>query len=146
MGDDLVFAYTYQSSTGRLEDLKGCEILENVAYPGGDPFVWPNPPWNAQWINPTVHPMAPGPQGYFADRHYPPAWAKTLGTADVSAKQFYFFHCPCATDKLPVTTKARKTVDTFTIRRRVLLNKDGTTYRYVINKSGGNAQIDPIKP
>lgn len=146
MGGDLVFAYTYESSTGFLGDLKDCEIWENVAYPGGNPFVWPNPPWDDTWVNPTVHTMAPGPQGKFVDRHRPPQWAKTLGTADVSATQFYFFVCPCATGKLPVTTEAGKLKDNFVIRRRVLLNRDGTTYRYVINKSGGNAQIDPIKP
>lgn len=118
-----------------------------MAYPGKDPFVWPNPPWNDSWVNPTVHTMAPGPQGKFVDRHIPPRWAKTLGEADVSASQYYFFICPCVgTGQLTVTTPDGKTRSSFVIRRRVLLNKDGTTYRYVINKSGGQAQIDPIKP
>jgi hypothetical protein len=146
LGSDLVFAYTYESSTGMLADLKDCEIWENVAYPGKNPYVWPNPPWDEAWSNPTVSRMAPGPQGKFVDRHRPPQWAKTLAEADVSASQYYFFACPCALGKLSVATPDGKTRPSFVIRRRVILNDGRITYRYVINKSGGNAQIDPIKP
>ena len=147
-GGKLQFAYTYGSSTGSLADLKDCAIWENVQYPGtADPYVWPNPPWNDAWSNPTVHPMVTnGAQGKFVDTHRVPAWAKTLATADVTAKQFYSYDCPCANGKLPVRTMAGTQKDVLDIRRRVLANKDGGTYRYVVNKSGGSAQIDPVQP
>jgi hypothetical protein len=144
-GGKLQFAYTYGSSTGKLEDLASCRIWENVTYPGGSPFVWPDPPWDDAWANPTVHPMVrSGSQGKFVDDHLVPNWAKTLAEADVRAVQFYFYECPCKTGNLPVGTPDGKKRDRFEIRRRVLANKSGGTYRYVITKSGGNAQINPI--
>ena len=146
-GGKLQFLYTYESSTGKLADLASCLIWENVQYPGASPYVWPDPPWDDAWANPTVHPMVKsGSQGRFVDDHLVPNWARTLAAADVKATQFYFYECPCKTGTLPVGTPDGKKRDRFEIRRRVLANKSGGTYRYVINKSGGSAQIDPIKP
>jgi hypothetical protein len=52
----LEFTYTWGSTSGITADLNGCYVGERVDYPGGNPYLWPNPPWSNGTPNPTEQP------------------------------------------------------------------------------------------
>ncbi|HEX8674758.1 MAG TPA: DUF4157 domain-containing protein, partial [Longimicrobium sp.] len=56
----LYFEYAWDSSTGKLSDLSAVEVGEYVAYPNGDPYYWPSPPWKGSSKNPEVTFDVPG--------------------------------------------------------------------------------------
>jgi hypothetical protein len=43
----LHFNYAWDSTSGNLADLFDWRVGEIVTYPGGNPFVWPRPPYDA---------------------------------------------------------------------------------------------------
>jgi hypothetical protein len=77
----LVFIYTWQSSSGNLQDLASCVVGESVFYPGTDPtYTWPAPmvqtsnnpttiygPGNSRYIT-----TLPTNTGSFHDQNWPP--------------------------------------------------------------------------
>ena len=68
-GGVLHFEYAWDSSTGKLTDLSACLVGEEVTYSGGNPFVWPKPPWNGSTPNPTIIMPSPGSDGIMQDNH-----------------------------------------------------------------------------
>lgn len=77
----LVFIYTWQSSTGTLQDLAACLVGETVFYPGtGSSYTWPAPMIQTT-LNPDLHygagnsrynPNLDSNTGSFHDQNYPP--------------------------------------------------------------------------
>ncbi len=134
----LHFEYSWDSSTGDLDDLANCQVGEEVTYPGGSPFVWPSPPWGATWQNPTVIWLA-AKNGGFVDNHLIPLpFVKPLKSATVPSTQNYRYQCGCANDGNPVVL-----VGPITITRSVTKNKNGT-FKYTVTKSGISASVNPI--
>ena len=92
-GGVLKFKYKWGSDSGRLSDLDDSRVGERVTYPGGSPYVPPNPPFNKPngLVNPTESEL-PGKEGGFDDtQHYIPAEAGTAGK--FTATQYYRYKC-----------------------------------------------------
>jgi len=69
-GGDLMFYYEWDSTSGNLEHLNGCDVGEKVFYPNGDPYVPPDPPFDSWAIpNPTSK-WQPANTGCFYDFHH----------------------------------------------------------------------------
>ncbi|MGA7410119.1 MAG: choice-of-anchor X domain-containing protein [Bryobacteraceae bacterium] len=142
----LFFRYTWASSTGHLSDLAKCQLGEYVVYPGGDPYVWPNPPWNYQNRNPTVnwtlgnHVDALGSTlASLGDHQKVISFSLSpLQEATVTAIQIYRYTCPCANGGNPVGL-----LGPITITRTVKQNKDGT-FTYTVTKSGISSSLTPV--
>jgi len=97
----LHFEYAWDSSSGKLSDLtgSGCTVYENVSYPGGNPFLWPSPPYatGSRTPNPTIlpSPPVPGADGSLQDTHSPKPFLKPYRPATFSATQYYQYSCTC---------------------------------------------------
>ena len=92
-GGVLIFKYKWSSDSGKLSHLDDCRVGEKVTYPGGSPYVPPNPPFNKPngLVNPTESEL-PGKEGGFDDtQHYIPAEAGTAGK--FTATQYYRYKC-----------------------------------------------------
>jgi hypothetical protein len=137
-GGVLHFEYGWDSSTGNLADLRACLAGEEVTYPGGNPFVWPKPPWNGSTPNPTIIMPSPGSDGVMQDNHSSKPFVKPYKEAFFTATQFYRYQCPCANGGRPV-----KLMGPISIVRKVDKKSDGN-FKYTITKSGKSASIDPL--
>jgi PBS lyase HEAT-like repeat len=91
----LQFTYEWDSTSGDVKDLTDCKVGENVTYPGGSPFIWPKPPYDASWINPTII-MDAATKGTDPDTHSPPKFSKPpyAATGPITASQDYLYDCP----------------------------------------------------
>jgi len=90
----LVFEYVFDSSTGKLADLKDCQVGENVLYPSGaSEFVWPKPPYNGSTPNPTIG-WVPASHGALEDQQKPKPFVKPYVANIFTATQAYRYQCP----------------------------------------------------
>jgi len=132
----MTFNYSFQSSTGRLQDLAPCTLGETVFYPGNNsPYVWPSP-MVASSINPTVIPPNPpqpgnGVGGTSVDHNYPPnSYQTPYAYAHFQATQRFWFICPCYNGG-----NITNIVPDLTIDRKVFQDTD-QLWKYQITKSG----------
>jgi hypothetical protein len=88
----LHFEYSWTSTSGALADLTQCQVGENVAYPGGNPYVWPNPPFNGSTQNPTVIFLA-ATDGALQDNHSHTPFVMPYTAAAFNATQQYQYRC-----------------------------------------------------
>jgi hypothetical protein len=126
-GGVLHFEYAWDSSTGNLADLRGCEVGERVDYTQTE-----NPPF-CNRRNPTILWVA-GQDGRAQDNHSP----GLCGARKVSterATQYYRYRCGGGS---PVNL-----MGPVSIVREVIRKPDGS-YKYRITKSGIPAEIDPL--
>lgn len=89
----LKFKYKWDSDSGSTSHLNDCRVGERVTYPGGNPYVPPNPPFNKPGglTNPTVKDFS-GTHGGFDDtQQYIPAAAGTAGS--FTGTQYYRYKC-----------------------------------------------------
>jgi hypothetical protein len=88
----LHYEYAWDSSTGNLADLDGCEIKERVSYENnvggvhgvyentGQTFYIPPPPFEGIFEDPEIYGDTPGTKGSMEDDHYVP---KIPGSATI---------------------------------------------------------------
>jgi hypothetical protein len=128
------FAYAWDSSTGKLADLSSCTVREVVTYPGGNPFVWPSPPFIAgqSTPNPTTPTPLAGQSGQGFDSHGHPDFLKPYKAASFTATQYYQYICPCSNGGQPVNL-----MGPLYIFRSV--TGSGTAWKYTVTKSGVSA-------
>jgi hypothetical protein len=139
----LHFTYTWSSSSGNLPDLasSGCTVNENVSYPGGDPYYWKSPPYQAgsSTPNPTIAPVppVPGANGSANDTHSHPPFQGPYQADSFTATQYYQYCCTCNnSSNVPLAGP-------ISIARSVSQNADGT-WKYTITKSGVVGHISPL--
>lgn len=88
----LHFEYGWTSTSTKLADLSQCQVGENVAYPGGNPYVWPKPPFNGSTTNPTVL-SVPATDGKAQDNHSHTPFITPYKAAAFNATQQYRYIC-----------------------------------------------------
>ena len=134
----LEFSYTWQSSSGNLQDLSLCSVFEYVNYPGtSSPYVWPSPPWyQTSSTNPTDVGVS-GTDGKFNDDQLPTwgGWLKPYVTASFTATQKFQYVCNGGS----VVTL----MGPLSIVRTVAKNSNGSFY-YKVTKNGSSATINPL--
>jgi len=136
----LHFEYAWDSSSGHLSDLgtSGCTINEVVFYPGGNPFIWPSPPYvSTQTSNPFINPAIAGSLGGLQDNHTNPGFQGPYRSSAITATQHYVYSCTCNG-----SVGVDMTVP-ISISRTVSQNADGT-WKYNITKSSISASINPL--
>jgi hypothetical protein len=126
----LSFQYTFQSSTGNIQDLAGCKVGETVFYPGTqNPWVWPLP-----MVQSTPNPTAlygSGNNAYISDKNGPPSsYKQPYSYAHFQATQRLQWECPCYN-----SGNYNNFVPDITIDRKVFQDTDGK-WKYQIQKSG----------
>lgn len=90
---NLIYHYSFQSSSGNLGDLSACKVGESVFYPGSSsPYVWPLP-MISNTTNPTVI-LGPATGGGFQDSNFPPtSYNKPYSAASFQAIQRLEWTC-----------------------------------------------------
>jgi hypothetical protein len=136
----LYFTLTWGSSSGNLQDLAGCTVNENVSYPGGNPYYFNSPPYQAgsNWPNPTIQPVPPvNAQNDIAyDTHGHPAFQGPYRADYFTATQYYQYSCTCNnSSNVPLAGP-------ISITRSVTQNSNGT-WKYTVTKAGviGSTQL-----
>jgi hypothetical protein len=142
-GGTLRFTYTWQSSTGRIEDLasSNCWLAEKVWYPGE---VWPAPFPAFTPDNPYLGGnLIPG-NGQSVDNHFlpPGPWRTPYFVKSFTANQVYRFHCPCYQNDNWIYVFGSES-NPVQIVRSVQQRTDGR-YKFLITKTGSSATIDPL--
>ena len=90
-GGVLKFAYQWDSDSGSISHLDDCRVGERVTYPGGSPYVPPNPPFDYSHVNPSVR-HGPGSRRTLTDtHHFIPA--EPGPAASYTATQYYQYRC-----------------------------------------------------
>ena len=139
IGDGVLqFHYAWDSTSGNLADLNGCQVGEIVTYPGGNPYFWPSPPFPANSNdNPFVADVA-AQLGLATDTHLhgSDAFVRPYSTSSFTATQFYRYICPGQSDYTNL-------VGPNNIERDVLQN-DSLDWRYDVTKSGAIAILTPL--
>lgn len=138
----LNFKYRWSSTSGNIADLTRCQVGERVTYPGGSPFIWPNPPYRASSPNPTIQwVIATTGVGY--DHQYPPTHQAGGGFSQpyvlnvFQATQEYRYQCLFLnTEDFPGWTDVAiiRTVD----------DPVKGCWVYTISKSGAKASLSPL--
>jgi len=95
----LVFEYTWDSSTGRREDLSNCIVGEIVTYPSAaNPYIFQSPPFafhlDNRPDNPTEINLGGQVTGFF-DRHKHGGFVQLYSQVSIRATQYYRYKCPC---------------------------------------------------
>jgi hypothetical protein len=137
IGDILHFVYQWDSSTGALNDLRGCTLHERVAYPSmARDFPWPSPPYAAGTTtpNPTILDVN-GSDGVAHDFHSNKPLVSPYRQASFTANQNYYYECPCVT--------GQQIMVSYTITRSIVQRPDGK-WKYIITKNGHAATADPL--
>ncbi len=131
--------YSWDSSTGNLQDLSSCTVGEIVTYPGVGDYFPPSPPFPAGgFINPTVIDVAGNSIG-FEDVHRTRGnFVAPYSSASFTAVQYYRYSCPCMNNGAPVNLAGP--ID---IVRSVTIADRGT-WKFTITKSGDSATINPL--
>ena len=129
-GGVLRFDYTWESSTGNLEDLKHCYVGERVelnatSFP---PFL---PPPD------LVRRRLPGPTGGLTDFHTP-AFVKPYSEAIQRLTQVYEYYCPCADNFKTIVLHGPLLIE------RSITRKPNGDFRLLSTKSGKSAPVDPL--
>lgn len=93
-GDQLHFTYEWESSSGNLADLRGCEVGEELRYVPGSP---PSPPFDSNFYTAAtvVKKFKAGSDGFFDDEHMHGNFVTPFRSATVTATQLYWYTCPC---------------------------------------------------
>ena len=133
-GGVLHFNYTWASTTGNVADLTQCMVGEHVSYPGGDPFVWPSPPYNGSTPNPTVIWLA-ATLGALQDNHSHKAFLEPYVANAFDATQNYRYKCR---DLDTVNFPGFKGI---TIARTVTDRTGRGCWSYEVKKSGYSASV-----
>ena len=68
-GGELFICYEWDSTSGNCDDLEGCDVGEIVIYPGGDPYVPPDPPFDNWTFTNPIFLWKDATSGYFYDWH-----------------------------------------------------------------------------
>jgi PBS lyase HEAT-like repeat len=140
-GGVLHFDYQWDSSTGNLNDLKDCQIGENVTYSGGNPFIWQKPPYNGSTPNPTITWLSasagPNP-GHMQDNHSPKQFVQPYVANTFNASQDYRYQCPISGI---VVFPGEKGI---TIARTVSDSTGRGCFGYTVTKSGASASVNPL--
>jgi hypothetical protein len=124
----LEFTYAWDSTSGNLADLSGCMVGEKVDYPGGNPYIWPSPPWSTSTLNPTIIDLS-ATLGGFQDTHGTGSFIKPYQAASFSASQIYRYKS-CTGDYTTL-------MGPISIDRSVFwVGPPDSTWRYQIQKSG----------
>jgi len=144
----LFFSYHWESSTGNLDDLTGCQVGENVAYPGkNNPYIWSSPPYGANGgtRNPTEI-WLPATLGTFNDEHSNPfGFLKPYKADNFIATQDYRWRCVKVNGNKPTDFAGYTGIQ---IERTVALAGKPTDalncWFYTITKSGLKAEVKPL--
>ncbi|HLX06394.1 MAG TPA: carboxypeptidase regulatory-like domain-containing protein [Thermoanaerobaculia bacterium] len=131
-GDEIHENYAWDSSTGNLSDLVGCNVLENLTYPENPIFTWP-PPYNGQTIN-KVPLSEPATLGALSDRHVHKPIVAPYVTNNFVVHQIFTYTCPCAQGALFLSDP---------IVRTISQRPDGK-WKYVIVHGNVCASADPL--
>ena len=127
----LYFEYSWDSSSGELNDLNGCKVGEKVDYSGGNPYTPDDPPFN-NWSfnNPTVGYVA-ATGGSCSDTHNKGGGFST----PYSAKSF------TATQKYRVRRcgGSHTSLRSISIVRSVF---ESSGWKYKVEKSGHSSIMD----
>jgi hypothetical protein len=140
-GGVLHFDYDWDSSTGNLANLGDCQVGENVAYPGGNPFVWNSPPYaaNVRTPNPTVLWVA-ARNGRAQDNHSHPDFLRPYRADNFTATQDYRWRC--TNINANAITNFANFVGIQIVR--TVNNPAGNCWVYTITKAGATAQVRPM--
>jgi hypothetical protein len=133
---DLIFYYTYSSSTGNQADISGCGIFESVTYA---PFPPPSPPWppgGAGYVNPTTNLFPASGEGAL-DNNYPPSgnFVTPYSASAFAGLQWWGYTCSCA-GNAPVVFPGYSGIAV----SRTVFNPG--PWVYVVSKSGGSCGIN----
>lgn len=128
----LHFNYSWASTSGALADLSQCEVGEHVAYPGGNPYKWPKPPFDGSTTNPTVLSVA-ATDGVAQDNHSHTAFIKPYKAASFDATQEYRSICR------HLNTTNFPGYGNIIIARHVADTTGKGCWTYTITKSGAKA-------
>jgi hypothetical protein len=128
----LNFIYQWDSSTGHLEDLAGCQVAEAIFLPS-NPFTFPKP-WVGTSDSPYTTAIVPGSDGVLNDTNTLTGPLLPIGRpivpGQVSVTQYFTFKCPChSSSGLP------RLFGPIAIVRSVAPNDDGS-WNGCIQKSG----------
>jgi hypothetical protein len=88
--------YEWDSTSGNLEDLDGCDVGELVCYPNGNPYVPPDPPFDnwvlenptEDWNPPTWPDLYNGPYGCVFDNNGKGGFSEPYLAVGFSAGQY----------------------------------------------------------
>lgn len=149
-GAHLIFDYAWDSSTGRLSDIRRCTVDEYVVHlePGqtsGGVFRPPSPPWPAgsSFANPYDSPDFGMELGGIQDRNgFEQAnFVKPYTLDEINANQWFRWRCPHI---------SRGQVQNFTGQINILTaiypkDNAATSWYYTVQKSGYQSKIDPLQ-
>ena len=150
---ELWVCYTWESSTGNLDDLKDCEITEFVIFPEVGEFLWPRP-WNQTTDSPHEPPGVPantcfwgcasGNLGCLRDMHHVGELLHPIPTdsqpATFSAIQYIIYKSKCHRNRAPGTL-----LGPFQITRAINQKTDGNGqiyWEYKIVKTGQQTVLE----
>jgi hypothetical protein len=130
------FSYTWQSSSGRINDIASCIVGEDVSYTGPNPYPWPAPMvgpstnptiLNVQGNNNTGLPNSAGMADY---QIAPSSYAKPYQQNSFQATQIFQWACPNYNDGA-----FYRFTPNITITRSVVKNSSGQ-WIYQVTKFG----------
>jgi hypothetical protein len=92
----LAFTYSWEASSGNLNDLSQCKAGETVLYPGSAAtYTWPLPMHNNGTINNPTTIYGSASSGGFTDQQRPPdSYVKPYSSASFRATQRLQWECP----------------------------------------------------
>jgi hypothetical protein len=130
----LTFHYEWASTSGNLDDLAQCQVGEYVSYPGGNPFVWPSPPYNGQTANPTIAWLA-AVVGVAQDNQMHEPFLEPYVANAFNANQEYRYRCTS------LDTVIFPGWSGITIARTVADSTGKGCWGYTVTKSGSTASL-----
>jgi len=105
--------------------------------PGGNPYIWPSPPWNGGGTANPTNLSVPATDGVAQDNHSTLGFLKPYTAASFTASQDYRYTCTDVNGGNPVL------IESHAIVRSVSQNPNGS-WKYVITKSGASNSINPL--
>lgn len=129
------FYYTWESSSGNLDDLGRCIMEENVDYIGGNPFVPANPPFDG-WSLPNPTNLRVDPTlGWAYDTHEHGDFVKPYRSVGFTATQVYRYRTNCMPSSSYIIQMGPHNID-----RSVY--QVGDQWIYKIEKNGVASRLD----
>jgi hypothetical protein len=137
---DLHFTYSWDSSSGNLADLSACTVGEIVTYPGGNPYMWPSPPFPATSSNnPTIAEGAATAGMGVDDNVVSGSFVKPYGASSFTATEYFRYKCTNVNNGNYVNL-----MGPLSIARSVQQNSNGT-WKFIVTKpTNGQATINPL--
>lgn len=135
---EITFNYAWECNV-EMYRLRGTIVGEKVTYPGGSPYVFPNPPFDEEYNNPTITGVE-GSDALLSDTHHVPKFLyfSNFGEVSIDAIQYYTFRAPWMGEGQYQILEGP-----LTINRRVY-KSGGEGWMYSCTKKGVTATIPAL--